>query len=84
MITPIRLLAQSKSMRSIIDATRGEQWHGSALFLNVCKDGVPAAPTHSTQPRTQPILRLYRTRVAERSDFRAGFIVAKWAEYLKH
>ncbi len=28
--THIRLLAQPKSMRSIIDATRREQWHGLA------------------------------------------------------
>ena len=30
MRTRIRLLAQPKSKRSIIDATRREQWHGSA------------------------------------------------------
>jgi len=41
MRTRIRLLAQPKSIRSIIDATQREQRHGLAWNWCVNKDGVP-------------------------------------------
>ncbi len=41
MIASIRLMGQSKSMRSIVDATQREQRHGLACSWCVNRDGAP-------------------------------------------
>ena len=54
MKTSIKLLAQTKYMRSIIDATQREQRHGSTWNWCVGRDGVPAAPHSQHNPTPSP------------------------------
>jgi len=54
MRTRITLLAQPKSMRSTIDATRQEPRHGSAWNWGVNKDGVYLTPHSQPNPTPSP------------------------------
>jgi hypothetical protein len=47
-------MEQSKSMRSIIDATQLEQRQGSTWNWCVGRDGVPAAPHSQHNPTPSP------------------------------
>ena len=66
MRTRIELLAQPKSMRSIIDATRRERWHGLAWNWCVIRGGVPAAPHSHQNPTPSPCCAFSGAEVADR------------------
>ena len=81
MKTRITLLAQPKSMRSIIDATQREQRHGLACNWGLSKGGVPSGPaTANLTPHPAPVAAFSEPEWS-RGVNRAGFKVAKWGMY---
>ena len=78
MRTRIGLLAQPKSMRSIIDATRREQQHGLAWNWCVNRDGVPAVPHTQHNFTPSPCCAFSGAEVAEREEW--GGLVIVWTQ----
>jgi len=74
MRTRITLLAQPKSMRSTIDATRQEPRHGSACNWCVNRNGDPAGP------HPAPVAPL-ADQSGQRNERGVGFKVAKWGMF---